>query len=74
MDMRKLAIGNSALGTGRATIAERRQQKLAHHVGFTDPPGDHQEAKREGESGLDIGPYVSGRNLQLESITDPLDD
>lgn len=37
-DMRKLAIGNSAsaVGSGRATIAERRQQRNAQHVGFAD--------------------------------------
>ena len=37
-DMRRLAIGNSAsaAGSGRATIAERRQQRNAQHVGFAD--------------------------------------
>ena len=34
-DMRKLAIGNSA-GGRHPTIAERRQQKTTHHVGFAD--------------------------------------
>ena len=39
LDLRKLAIGNSATataGTGRATIAERRMQKHTQHVGFAD--------------------------------------
>lgn len=38
LDMRRLAIGNSAsaAGSGRATIAERRQQRNAQHVGFAD--------------------------------------
>ena len=44
-DMRRLAIGNSASATGfgRATIAERRQQKNAQHVGFVD------QAQKESE-------------------------
>lgn len=38
LDMRKLAVGNSALATSsdRPTIAERRQQKSSHHVGFAE--------------------------------------
>ena len=38
LDLRKLAIGNSASATGsaRPTIAERRQQKSTNHVGFAD--------------------------------------
>lgn len=38
MDIRRLAIGNaaSAAGSGRTTIAERRQQRNAQHVGFAD--------------------------------------
>ena len=37
-DLRKLAIGNaaSAAGSAPATIAERRQHKNKHHVGFVD--------------------------------------
>ena len=43
-DMRKLAIGNARTQstsvvpaiTGGGTIAQRRQQKLGHHVGFAD--------------------------------------
>ena len=37
-DMRKLAIGNAASATGKGpeTIAERRQKKNQHHVGFSD--------------------------------------
>lgn len=44
-DMRRLAIGNSAsaAGSGRATIAERRQQRNAQHVGFAD------QAQKESE-------------------------
>ena len=40
-DLRKLAIGNAALAAGSApaTIAERRQQKNKHRVGFVD--NDH---------------------------------
>ena len=38
LDLRKLAIGNSASATGsvQPTIAERRQQKSTNHVGFAD--------------------------------------
>ncbi len=38
LDLRRLAIGNSATATGSAgpTIAERRQQKSNHHIGFAD--------------------------------------
>lgn len=45
-DMRRLAIGNSAsaAGSGRATIAERRQQRNAQHVGFAD------QAQKESEN------------------------
>ena len=42
LDMRKLAIGNSATaaaGTSRATIAERKMQKHTQHVGFADQAG-----------------------------------
>ena len=48
-DMRRLAIGNSAsaTGSGRATIAERRQQRNAHHVGFAD------QAHKESEDSLE---------------------
>lgn len=37
-DIRKLAIGNTApaAGSGPQTIAERRQHKKKHHVGFAD--------------------------------------
>jgi len=72
MDMRKLAIGNAALGTGHATIAERRQQKNAQHVGFADPAQDHSEPKNEAGKGLEMGSYVSGTNMQSFSIANPL--
>ncbi|KAL6713509.1 hypothetical protein ACLMJK_008974 [Lecanora helva] len=58
MDMRRLAIGNSATGHGHRTIAERRQQKHAHHVGFVD------EAQKDDEKDEDLnhlGP--SSQNL-----------
>ena len=44
-DMRRLAIGNSASasGSGRPTIAERRQQRNVQHVGFID------QAQKESE-------------------------
>ena len=44
-DMRKLAVDNSAsaAGSGRATIAERRQRRNAHNVGFADQPQKESE-------------------------------
>ena len=44
-DMRKFALGNSA--AGHKTIAERRQQRHAQHVGFVDQAQDDSEAKGE---------------------------
>ncbi len=70
MDMRKLAIGNAALGTGHATIAERRQQRNGQHVGFAEPARDHSESAIEAGKGLEMGPYVSGTDMMLWSITD----
>ena len=53
-DMRRLAIGNSAsaAGSGRATIAERRQQRNAQHVGFAD------QAQKESEDSSEKGDAV----------------
>ena len=49
-DMRKLAIGNAASASGRGadTIAERRQKKNLHHVGFAV-----NDAAKDGEDGRD---------------------
>ena len=54
LDVRKLAIGNSAgaAATARATIAERRMQKHKQHVGFVDQaevPRDDMQIKGETE-------------------------
>ena len=56
-DMRRLAIGNSvsATGSGRATIAERRQQRNAQHVGFADQAEKGSEDSLE-KDGLDLAP------------------
>ncbi|KAI9875063.1 MAG: hypothetical protein M1830_008973 [Pleopsidium flavum] len=45
-DMRKFALANSAAaaGAGPGTIAERRQQKNGHHVGFAPDPQIEQSA------------------------------
>lgn len=53
-DMRRLAIGNSALGagSGRATIAERRQQRNAQHVGFADQAQEESEGSAEKDHAL----------------------
>lgn len=54
-DMRRLAIGNSAsaAGSGRATIAERRRQRKAQHVGFVDQAEQKSEhASEKDEAGL----------------------
>jgi len=50
-DLRKLALGNSAAtsGAGYPTIAERRRQKHAQHVGFVDD-GENGKALRSDES------------------------
>ena len=47
--MRRLAIGNSALAVspGRATIAERRKQRNAQHVGFADQAQKESEGSAE---------------------------
>ena len=47
IDMRKLAIGNSAAGNGQMTIAERRQQRRSQHVGFADQSKDSSDSKGE---------------------------
>ena len=69
LDMRKLAIGNSATaaGTGRATIAERRMQKHTQHVGFADQAEisrDDLQTEREPEPEI-IG---DGKALHLNSM------
>ena len=48
-DMRRLAIGNSAsaAGSGHATIAERRRQKNAQHVGFADQVQKESESEKD---------------------------
>ena len=50
LDMRKLAIGNSALATSsdQLTIAERRQQRSSHHVGFAE-----NAVSKEGDRSMD---------------------
>ncbi|MCJ1437242.1 hypothetical protein MMC27_006628 [Xylographa pallens] len=51
-DIRKYAIGNSmksaAPDPSAGTIAQRRQQKNKHHVGFVDGPATSQEGPTEG--------------------------
>ncbi|MCJ1421226.1 hypothetical protein MMC32_007588 [Xylographa parallela] len=51
-DIRKYAIGNSmksaAPDPSAGTIAQRRQQKNRHHVGFVDGPTTSQEGPTEG--------------------------
>ena len=53
-DMRRLAIGNSAsaVGSGRATIAERRQQRNAQHVGFVDQAQNESEKSSEKDNAV----------------------
>ena len=53
MDTRRLAFGHSTSGTASATIAERRQQRRAQHVGFADQA-------RGSESGTDLGENEKG--------------
>ena len=55
-DMRRLAIGNSvsAAGSGHPTIAERRRQKNAQHLGFAD------QAQKESEDSLEKDEAVLG--------------
>ena len=74
-DMRRLALGNltSATGSQRPTIAERRQQKHAHHVGFADQsqqPGDEEISKDE--LALHLGSHDAhrGRAPELPSATE----
>lgn len=59
-DMRRLAIGNSAsaAGSGRATIAERRQQRNAQHVGFAN------QSQKESEGSLEKNDAVLVPELQ----------
>lgn len=62
IDMRKLAIGNSASATGTrcATIAERRQQKLKQHVGFADRGP---KSTDDGEIKVDSEPEAQNNNM-----------
>lgn len=58
-DMRRLAIGSSAsaAGHGRATIAERRQQRNAQHVGFADQAQkESKDSSEKGDAVLVLGP------------------
>ncbi len=72
MDLRRLAIGNSACGTGHATIAQRRQQKNGQHVGFAEPAQDYSESRKEAGKGLEMGPYVSGPVIGMSSAANPI--
>lgn len=63
LDTRQLAIGHSASANGNATIAQRRQQKHAQHVGFADQAHDSNDMKEEAGTNLDEEPYVSGMNI-----------
>ena len=62
IDMSKLAIGNSASATGtkRATIAERRQQKLTQHVGFAD---QDPKSSDDGEIKVDLEPGAQNNSM-----------
>ena len=62
IDMRKLAIGNSASATGtkRATIVERRQQKLKQHVGFAD-----QDPKFTDDGEIKVGSEPGAQNNSM---------
>lgn len=53
MDIRKFAIGNAASELTRGTIAERRRQRNAQHVGFADQAHGPSEAKEE-DLGMEI--------------------
>lgn len=66
-DMRRLAIGNSAsaAGSGRATIAERRQQRNAQHVGFAD-----QAQKKESEDASEKDDADLATDLKLHRDDD----
>ena len=82
-DMRKLAIGNSASATGsaRPTIAERRQQKSAHHVGFADnaitkeedqkPNSAEEEANKVGIFADNLRPQDMPFDGTIDSIASP---
>ena len=63
VDMRRFAIGNSAAGSGRATIAERRQQRNAQHVGFADQAQDAGEMIDEKVPDPGPGSHVSSSTL-----------
>ena len=66
LDIRKLALGNSAsaAATTRATIAERRLQKHTQHVGFVDQaegPRDDMQIKGE----IELESSGEGKALHL---------
>ena len=69
MNLRRLASGNSksAVEAGRPTIAERRRQKLAQHVGFVDQA---QESNDDTHSNGDpeLGSSGETRALRLTSM------
>lgn len=56
----KHVFGHSTSANGNPTIAQRRQQKHAQHVGFADQAFDSNDMKEEAGSDLDKEPYVSG--------------
>jgi len=76
MDMRKLAIGNSAAGTGNLSIAERRQQRHAQHVGFADQAQDHREMRDETVLDPATGLHVSTHTIRMSPGTNfsPIQD
>lgn len=70
MDMRKLAIGNSVGRSGHATIAERRQQRHAQHVGFVDQGQDHGETKDEAVMDPESSSHVGNCKMKRSPTTD----
>ena len=67
-DMRKLAIGNSAARSGHATIAERRQQRQAQHVGFADEARTQNETADEVLSCSRSGSPVSSDEMRMNLV------
>ena len=67
-DMRKFALGNSAAGAGHKTIAERRQQRHAQHVGFVDQAQDDSDAKDNEE----ITATPEGHSESRERVPGPM--
>ena len=71
-DMRKLAIGNavSAAGTGSETIAERRQKKNQHRVGFAN--NDEPTEEKNDENSHSAAPMRTlGSSAGPQDATDP---